>query len=269
MWKLLVVEDDEFQLNACINKLKLSTFEYQIDEARNVEEAKNKLNTNDYDLVITDLRLPTDDYEGFSVIKEVKKKDPTFERTKIIVWTIVGAEEPEKGLEAIKIALRFGISDYIIKDMDRHLDILDITIQKVLQEAKIKKFNKGQVFINSPYDKHHDKVYNLIKKNLGNLSYAFIRGDDHFSGGVIRNIIFDKISESEFIISFISGANSNVMYELGLAHGLNKKVIIVKDDKTNTVTDIKGSQYIEYKRSGLEDLVENILLALENFSPEI
>lgn len=60
----------------------------------------------------------------------------------------------------------------------------------------------------------------------------------------------------------ISDLNPNVMLELGLAYGMGKPVIIVKDSKTKIITDIGGIEYIEYTHA--HDLQQKLIKALLN-----
>jgi len=271
MCRILIVEDDKDQLAVCVDRLKLSPLSYDIDSATSANKAIKKINKKDFDVVVTDLKMPSEDYEGFKVIKAIKKKDPNFINTKVIVCTVVGVEDKEKGYRALRLAIQLGVSDYIVKDWDHHLDILEVTIQKVLQEPKVISIIKGQVFLDSPYDDHHFQIYNELKtkSEARPLAFNFVRADDKYHGDYLKEEIYAQIAESEFVIAFISGLNSNVMYELGLAHGLGKNVIVVKDDKTEVVSDLKGIQYLSYKKEAPFDLINKIFKALQDFSPKI
>ena len=70
--KILVVDDDHLLHEFLLEILKRKHFEF--DSAEDVQSAKNKLNENNYDLVITDLRLPDDN--GLVVLNKAKKKQP-------------------------------------------------------------------------------------------------------------------------------------------------------------------------------------------------
>jgi len=268
MYKVLIVDDNPGHIKACKHRLSLSDALYEIESATSAQKAINLLKKNNFDIVITDLRMPTKKYEGFKVIKFVKRKDPAFHHTKIIVWTVVGDEEPEEGISALRLALQWGISDYIIKGWENHLDILDLTIQKILQSPSLTTFIKNQVFVACPYDRHHSLIYNDLKKKTKKDSFIICRADEKYKGDYINGIITKLIAESEFIISFVSGLNKNVLYELGLAHGMAKKVIIIKDDKTKLTEDLKGIQYISYNKSNIDNLINKIRQALKDFRPK-
>jgi nucleoside 2-deoxyribosyltransferase len=78
------------------------------------------------------------------------------------------------------------------------------------------------------------------------------KGLDHYkANNEIQNKdtmckICKEIQSCGKVIANISGLNPNVMLELGLAYGLGKEVIIIKDKKTTTISDLGGIEYIEY-----------------------
>ena len=56
------------------------------------------------------------------------------------------------------------------------------------------------------------------------------------------------LQESDCMVANISGFNPNVMLELGMALGLCKEIILLKDSRVmgQEVSDIKGLEYIAY-----------------------
>ena len=62
-------------------------------------------------------------------------------------------------------------------------------------------------------------------------------------------------------IKNISWLNPNVTLEQGLAYGLGKPVIILKDKTTNAISDLGSIEYIEYSHAG--DLQQKLYKALD------
>jgi CheY-like chemotaxis protein len=269
MWRILLVDDSEDQLKINEGRLSLSEAQYDIRTVTSVDEAIEMINTEEFDVVVTDLMMPSRLYEGFKVIKAVRQKDPGFTRTKVIVLTVVGSKNSEEGFDALRLAMQQGVSDYIVKGWDRYTDMLDITIQKILQEPQIVTVNRDQVFIACPYDSHHNQICEKLKKKASNSSFQISRADDMYGGDYLKEIVYKLIATSEYVVAFISGLNSNVMYELGLAHGMRKKVIIVKDNATSISSDLSGIQIINYDRNAYLNIDEDIFNALLDFSPDI
>lgn len=97
---------------------------------------------------------------------------------------------------------------------------------------------------------HFGRVYEyLIKPAITASGYHPIRADDTTKTDYIVVDIINKIVHSEILICDLSAKNSNVMYELGIAHAFNKKVILIKDNVTDKVFDVQGLRYYEYDKS--------------------
>jgi len=69
MRKILVVEDDKFLANAY--RVKLSKASYNVVLVYDGEEAMDALQTDKFDLVILDIRLP--DMDGMEVLGKLSK----------------------------------------------------------------------------------------------------------------------------------------------------------------------------------------------------
>lgn len=70
--------------------------------------------------------------------------------------------------------------------------------------------------------------------------------------------IYDQIAQAKFLVADITGKNPNVFYELGYAHALGKKVLIIVQDKGDVPFDISQLRYILYKPDSLHALKEDI-----------
>lgn len=102
MPKILLIEDD---VPFCVLLEKFLTKKtYQVVTAYSAEEAKTKIKTQDFDLIITDLRLPN--YDGIELMTEFKKTYPS-----IPVILMTGYSEVSTAVKAIKN----GAADYISK----------------------------------------------------------------------------------------------------------------------------------------------------------
>ncbi|EKD46367.1 MAG: two component transcriptional regulator, winged helix family, partial [uncultured bacterium] len=102
MKKILIAEDEKPLAKALV--LKLNKEGFAAEAAYDGEEAIEKLNRNQYDLVLLDMVMPKKD--GFSVLKEVKEKKI---KTAIIVLSNLSQEEE------IRQAMALGASDFMIK----------------------------------------------------------------------------------------------------------------------------------------------------------
>ncbi|HUS13364.1 MAG TPA: response regulator [Pyrinomonadaceae bacterium] len=90
--RLLVVDGEE---SICFSMKEYFTLQgYQVDTARELEEAERLVENGDYEVVIQDLRLgPAQRPDGLEMIKFIRDQNP---RTIIIVLTAYGSAEMEE-----------------------------------------------------------------------------------------------------------------------------------------------------------------------------
>lgn len=147
MSKILVIEDDVSFCKLLEKFLVKNSF--LVTTAFTAEEAKIKINAEEFDLVITDLRLP--DYDGIELMTEFKKTYPT-----IPVVLMTGYSDVNTAVKAIKK----GASDYISKPFNPEEVLL--VISSALQAP----------IANTP----HSVIPKLKKRNL--------RADNKFVSGI-------------------------------------------------------------------------------------
>lgn len=89
--RLLVVDDEEA---ICFSMSEyFSLHGYEVDTAREMEEAEKLLDSSDYKVVIQDLRLSlTSNSDGLDMIRSIRAHNP---QTRIIVLTAYGSAEVE------------------------------------------------------------------------------------------------------------------------------------------------------------------------------
>ncbi len=123
----------------------------------------------------------------------------------------------------------------------------------------------NKIFIAMSFaNEYHDSYQYGIIPALEGLGYEYFRADEEIRNTDIMCKICKEIQSSELIIVNISGLNPNVMLEQGLAYGLGKSVIIIKDVNTKAISDLGSIEYIEYNHA--YDLQTKLIKALENKS---
>jgi len=113
--RMLVVEDEDIMREALFDYF--SDGGHTVDTARDGEKALEKLNFEDYNVMIIDLKLPGRD--GISVLKEAKKKNP---KAKVIIITAYPSVETEEQ------AMQDGALNYLPKPFE--LDYLETLIRQ-------------------------------------------------------------------------------------------------------------------------------------------
>lgn len=110
---------------------------------------------------------------------------------------------------------------------------------------------KNKVFVAMPFsDDYKDSYEYGIKIVLSQLGIDHYKADNEISNKDIMCKICCELQSCGKVIANVSELNPNVMLELGIAYGLGKKVIIIKDKKTTTISDLGSVEYIEYSHAG-------------------
>lgn len=117
--------------------------------------------------------------------------------------------------------------------------------------------DKKLCFVIMPFNPILDETYkNCLKPFIETLGFKCKRADENFISTPIVFDVFDEIQKAEYIIADLTYNNANVFYELGIAHALKKKVILIKKKGEKVVFDLSSVRYHEY---------ENIMLSNHEF----
>jgi hypothetical protein len=104
-----------------------------------------------------------------------------------------------------------------------------------------------KAFVLMPFAEELSDVYRyLIADGLTNAGYDVKRADDILSQNNILSDIVSGIVSSDLIVADLTGANPNVYYELGIAHALNKNVILLTQDIKELPFDLRSYRVVSY-----------------------
>jgi nucleoside 2-deoxyribosyltransferase len=104
-----------------------------------------------------------------------------------------------------------------------------------------------KAFILMPFTESLNDVYDfLIKGALVEAGYQVKRADDIKSQSNILEDIVKGIIESDLIVADLTDSNANVYYELGIAHALQKKVVLITQEIEELPFDLKSYRVIGY-----------------------
>ena len=123
MGKAILIVEDDAALRSFFS-LILKEEGYRIEEAGNGREGLDKIKASEYDLVITDLRMPG--LSGLDLLREGKKERP---ESRWIIVTAFGS------IDNAVAAMKSGASDYLTKPL-RNPEELRRVIRRVLKEAE-------------------------------------------------------------------------------------------------------------------------------------
>ena len=118
-YKILVVDDDEQVLE--VVKLALETNNYIVETASTAEEALNTFDYSDFDIVLSDIKMP-----GMSGVQlALKLIEGKFKGGIILMTGYPGEYKPEEVLE-------LGIDAYLLKPFK--IDMLFTVVAQVLKK---------------------------------------------------------------------------------------------------------------------------------------
>lgn len=104
---------------------------------------------------------------------------------------------------------------------------------------------KHSVFVITPFGDDYIALFNELKEYFKE-EYDFINaGDMDNQQNILKDIVVG-ISSADIIVADLTGNNPNVFYELGLAHAMNKKVIIITQAIDELPFDIKSYRAFQY-----------------------
>lgn len=123
-----------------------------------------------------------------------------------------------------------------------------------------------------PYGRSHqhwqERIRQTIVDVLERTGVSAVLPDEFVAGARWADAMLESLRSSDFIIADLSESNPNVIFELGVAHGLRKPFIILVSTKgEGTIpSDLLGYQYITYDPTDpfeLEFRLEKIVRAMQ------
>src|SRR5687768_5943245 len=98
-----------------------------------------------------------------------------------------------------------------------------------------------------PFDAEFEDVYeHLINASLAEVGFDFKRADSLLIQRNIHQDVNRGIADAELIIADVTGLNGNVLYELGLAHAMGKRSILLTQSIEELPFDLRPYRANEY-----------------------
>lgn len=140
---------------------------------------------------------------------------------------------------------------------------IDSNLENQFGIVKQLEVNEKKVFMLMPFNLEAMQVYAQCRETVRRLGMELKKSDDGFiEGDLLKSIVADIIM-SGIIIANLDGKNPNVFYELGIAHTLGKKTILITRYKPEEMPfNIKNKFIIFYET--MEQLDERLGMAIEH-----
>lgn len=270
--KILVIED-EYDISHML-KLYLEIEGYSVMTAMRGSDGLELARQHAPDIILLDIRLP--DIMGWEVCRQLKSFTPA---PIIFITAFDKIDDVAQGLE-------MGANDYVVKPFDGkilaarirahlrqtpHLDSVTtsgmVVTKPIFGAPPQESQYDSDIFVMMPFHDDMTAVYSdailpLTKK----LGLAAKRGDDFFSEYPVVKDIWGAIYGARLIIADCTGRNANVFYELGIAHTLGKKVIMITQSHDDIPFDLKHMRYIAYELTyqGLRRLEQELKFAISS-----
>ncbi len=126
MGRILLVDDEPNMRRILASNLRLD--QHQIWEAGGVEEAQHSLAANDFDVVITDQKMP--DGDGLTVLASAQENDPTLA---VILLTAVAT------IELAVDSMRKGAFDFLTKPFQP--EVVRATVRRACERTRLLREN--------------------------------------------------------------------------------------------------------------------------------
>jgi len=124
---------------------------------------------------------------------------------------------------------------------------------RVVDEKNSLGREKLKYFVLLPFDASMNRLRDTIKRSILEEGAEAFFVVEISVGAAWVDEIFRLIRTSDAVIADITRLNPNVMFELGVAHGLRKPIILLlsEDADVDLPTDLVGYQYLTYSKSNL------------------
>jgi len=120
-------------------------------------------------------------------------------------------------------------------------------VDKTPKKQAVKNTDSKNVFVLMPFDDQSKAIYyNVLKPVIESFGYSVSKADEDLRTGIVIEQIRESIKNAALVVADVSGKNPNVFYELGYAHGVEKNVLIITNDKNDVPFDISHVRYFEY-----------------------
>ncbi|GAB6073370.1 EAL domain-containing protein [Nautilia lithotrophica] len=222
-FNVLYVEDNKDALEE--TKLIFEKFFRNVITAKDGLEGLEKFNSNQIDLIITDINMPK--LNGLEMIKKIKEKSPN-----INTLVVSAYNETEYFIEAIKL----GVDGFILKpfEIDQFVEILKKITHNLLLKKEAKEFEN----LLKQYQNIVDKSV-MVAKFDTNKHFTYVNGEfckifgyskDEIIGKQIDYMIYnaDKIQKEieEFWRNIIN--EKNLFSEIIKCKDKNGKIVYIK-----------------------------------------
>lgn len=121
------------------------------------------------------------------------------------------------------------------------------------------------MFVLMPFREEFDGIYAIAREVGKSLGFNVLRADEMTSPGLITDQVLEAISHSGVIVADLTNRNPNVLYEVGIAHTLGKKTILLAQAIDDVPFDLASQRILIYENSvsGAKKLEQDLRVWLQ------
>jgi hypothetical protein len=163
-----------------------------------------------------------------------------------------------------------GISEgsSVLRLIERGLGTIDVLCQSCIDLAS--NLLRPTCFVVMPFSlDYSDRLWNdILRPAIEDAGFVAVRGDEIQRAGQVLEDITVSLHDAEIVIGDITGSNPNVLYEIGYAHALQKRTILLHyAEKDSNWTrklpfDISGMRILPFDVSNPEAAKKALSLAI-------
>jgi signal transduction histidine kinase len=252
--KILVV-DDEKEIRNFLSVALATLGKYHVELAENGEEALQKIEKDEFELVLTDLKMPKVD--GLQLVDQIAKTKP-----EILTVLMTAHGSIDSALEAMKL----GASDYITKPLN--FEELLVRLQKVLDEKQ--RFVRLRDFA-AQLEKANQELRRIddIKSEFISVASHELRTPLAAIKNAILLILRGKTGEvNETQTKFLSMAERNINRLTNILNDLLNLSRIESGRMQFNFQDVELKEAVEFIASSLRAQADAKKIPLEVEAPE-
>ncbi len=276
--KVLVVEDQAFWRDLFVELLEKEKEEgndgkskYEVVAAADYDAAMAILQQPreiPFHVAVVDMRLDESDStneDGLRLVSNINRLSPTTNAIVVTGYSTVRTRT------LAGMALR--LSDYLEKYPEngeafnhrQFLEKVSAAAEDSQQRRPPSRCPQPSAFVVMPFAPQYQTMYDhVLKKIVESEGFQCIRADNLFKPGRIIDDIRRSIQEADFILADFSGRSPNVFYEIGMAHAICQKVILMTRTLEDVPPKLRDLRCILYEDSleGAAQLEEKLRLTI-------
>ena len=159
---------------------------------------------------------------------------------------------------------RYGMSSPAIYAVRR---ILDLVRGESIGRPRLLDPDTAFVVMRFSHNDENSNAYLYgVKRGLEDVGIKPVRADDVVRSSQILDQVFRHIERARFVVAKVDVENLNVYFELGVAMGLNKDVLLISERSLtiNLPSDLRNWECLTYEKGNYEQLRENVTGYYEN-----